>query len=199
MATSSPSCPELLPLSAYENVRAVSYPRLAFLSGALFFVLMTITQVDMLVWNAISGILFGLFFAKAMLWQLKRITRQLYDGSSPWIPPAPPGEYIARMASSQMRGHIAVGGHLYVGREAWVFMPHTKNLRAHREPMRWDRPGRLVLSTEPVRSRWVTIILGSKLPDRLGVSLGGFRDQFVVPDAQLAVFELQKIVAMSAQ
>jgi hypothetical protein len=33
-----------------------------------------------------------------------------------------------------MRGRLAVGGHLYVGRRALCFVPHTKNLKVHQTP-----------------------------------------------------------------
>lgn len=95
------------------------------------------------------------------------------------------------MACSLIRGRVAVGGHLYVGRDEWVFMPHKRNLSGHLNPIRWERPEGLSLSTEPVRSRWLRVVLGGNLPDRLVVSLGGLRDELVVPDAQLALTELR--------
>ncbi|HZS60522.1 MAG TPA: hypothetical protein VFA43_14710 [Gemmatimonadaceae bacterium] len=190
----------------YESVRP-DYRRIGIFCALGWFVGMTIMQLvtthDSLILilslNAVGAVFFGAVFALVMRRWMRRVMRELYDGTSPWMSPVPPGEYEARVMCSVMRGRIAVGGHLYVGRELWTFMPHTKNLRGHRDPMRWERPGRLVLSTEPIQSRWLTVILGSKTSDRLVVSLGGLRDQFVVPDAKLAVFELQKILSVSAQ
>ena len=188
--------PELLPLSAYEAVRNATIPRAAALAALFFFVAMTVTTthdslaVDLVI-NALGALLFWFLFAAGMRAMLARMTRQLYDGTSPWMPPPPPGEYQVRVASSLMRGRIAVGGHLYVGREKWVFVPHTKNLPQHRSIQHWERPDRISLSTEPVHSAWLQLVLG-KLPDRLVVSDGGLRDLLVVPEADHVRQELQR-------
>jgi hypothetical protein len=91
---SSPSCPELLPLSVYMNG----------LRGTTSVVLEI---------SAIAAIVFGLAFAIG-------IPRLLRHSIGP-----------------------VVGGHLYVG----PFVPHQNNP----DPVRWDRPEQLTLSTEPVR------------------------------------------------
>jgi hypothetical protein len=196
---SSPNVPELLPFSVYETSRNATIPRVA-LAGALFwFIAMTIEQVATtrdslgvtLIVNAFGALLFWLLLAIGIRWLLNRIVRQLYDGTSPWMPPMPPGQYDARLSCSVMRGITAVGGHLYVGRQEWVFVPHTKNLPRHRNPLHWEHPERLSLSTEPVRSAWLQLLLG-KLPDRLVISHAGLRDQLLVPDAQRVCEELDR-------
>jgi hypothetical protein len=90
-----------------------------------------------------------------------------------------------------------VGGHLYVGPENLVFVPHTKNLRRHRQPIHWKQPECLSVSTEPAQLWWLQKLVGARPTDRLVIADNGVRTLLAVPDAELVRAELE-VYLMSA-
>jgi hypothetical protein len=192
---------DLLPLSAYESSVAWNPQRVGIVAGVLFGIPMA-----MLIWRddpksglgaavataAVAAVLFGAFWPPAFRTLMGRLMRPIYEGDSRIVPSPPSGRYLARLMCSLMRGRIAVGGHLYVGPENWVFVPHTRNLRIHREPVRWEQPDRLSISTQPARLGWPGRLLGAEPTDRLVLANGESRDQFVVPDTEHTAAELKR-------
>jgi hypothetical protein len=84
--------------------------------------------------GVLGALLFGFGWAAWMRTGLLKMIRRLYAGDPALVPPPPPTGYQARLPASLMDGRIAVGGHLYVGSQTVCFVPHMKNLKAHRTP-----------------------------------------------------------------
>jgi len=191
---------QLLPLSAYEVTRSANFARLAFAMAVWWFVFRTIVDVataryglgETLIIDAVGAVVFGVLFAVAMHWSMDRQVTRLYEGRGA-IVPEPTGHYgyDFRVLCSLLRGRVRIGGHLYVGPENWVFVPHPKNRRSRRQPIRWEHPERIALSTEPAQLWWLQKFVGVRATDRLVVSDGGLRERFVVPDAQFVRDELE--------
>src|SRR3712207_2172362 len=131
---------ELLPLDAYEHAQQTSQLRTSLVMAALWGVPMTF--VILLDNDDVIGLIFRLVIAAAaalafgFLWTymftrgMRRLMRRIYQGDPRIVPPPPAGEYDYRFPCSYLvTPSMAVGGHLYVGPAALIFMPHRKNLR----------------------------------------------------------------------
>lgn len=173
---------ELQPLSAYENASGPSFVRSTAVLGLLWGIPMTMFMLRtkrgspafVIAVAAIGGLLFGGLLTILARFARRQLTQLVYHGVWPIVPAAPPGEYETRLMCRLKRGWLTLGGHLYVGDQAWVFVPHTRNGPFYRKPVRWDRPATLSLSTQ--RARWGR-------DDRLVLTDGERRAIFVVPNA----------------
>ena len=136
---------DLLPLSRYEaSVKGVAW-RSSLVMAALWGIPMTtflvISQGDLgLVASLSTGVLAALLFGFGWtLWMRRgmlRLIRRIYNGDPKIVPPAPAGPFDARLSCNLMLSkNFGVGGHLYLGEDRAVFMPHNRNLPKHRHPV----------------------------------------------------------------
>jgi hypothetical protein len=139
--------PELLPVEAYERQFPTNPLRVALFFGMIFGVLDAVFSLlggqrdpDILLMELATGLLKG--FVIGFIWffvfryMMQRLTRRIYHGDPGIVPPAPAGSYDYRLASNLVLGRsMSVGGHLYIGRETWTFVPHRRNLKRHQAPL----------------------------------------------------------------
>src|SRR5688572_27118278 len=78
------------------------------------------------------GVLWVNWFARDMT----RVAHRLYSGDPSIVPPPPAGRFDTRiMCNRLVTPRLAVGGHLYLGPEEWIFVPHRKNRRHDQAPL----------------------------------------------------------------
>lgn len=86
--------------------------------------------------GVVSALLFGVLWTALFRYGMRRFVRRVYDGDSKLVPSPPDGAFEARVPCNLLlTDKMAVGGHLYLGRDRSVFMPHNRNLRRHRNPV----------------------------------------------------------------
>jgi hypothetical protein len=139
---------------------------------------------------AVGALLFGSLVTMLARFATRQLTQHVYYCVWPIVPAAPPGQYDARLMCRMQRGRLTVGGHLYVGAEGWVFVPHTRNGPFYRRPVRWDRPTALSLSMQSARWSWFGWLFGLPRHDQLVLADGARRAVFVVPNAAHVVSAL---------
>lgn len=177
---------DLQPLSAYEKALGPMVVLSTIVVGLLWGIPMTLfmlhTHQGSLAFvatiGAIGGLVFGALVTMLARFATRQLNQQVYYGVWPLVPAAPAGEYDARLMCRLKHGRLSVGGHLYVGPESWVFVPHTKNGPFYRKPVRWDRPASLSFSTPR--------------HDRLVLADGEHRSVLVVPNAGAVVAALSE-------
>lgn len=139
--------PELLPIEAYEREFPASPLRVALFFGAFFGVWDAVISLlggerdpGIVVMELAKGLLAG--FVTGFLWffafqyLMRRLVRRIYHGDPRIVPVAPTGSYDYRLPCNLMLGRsMSVGGHLYIGRETWTFVPHRRNLKRHQAPL----------------------------------------------------------------
>lgn len=182
---------DVQPLSAYENSSGPNLVRSTLVLAVLWGIPMTMfmlrtnqgTPGFVIMVAAIGGLLFGGLVTMLARFATRQLTQLVYHCVWPIVPAAPPGEYDSRLMCRLKRGRMAVGGHLYVGNEGWVFVPHTRNGPFYRKPVRWERPTGFSLSTQRPRWGWFTWLFGLPAGDQLVLADGANRAVFVVPNA----------------
>jgi hypothetical protein len=182
---------DLQPLSAYEQSSGPNLVRSTLVLAVLWGIPMTMFMLRtnqgsvgfVVMVAAIGGLLFGGLVTMLARFATRQLTQLVYHCVWPIVPAAPSGEYEARLMCRLKRGRMAVGGHLYVGAEGWVFVPHTRNGPFYRKPVRWEQPAAFSLSTQ--RARWgaLTWLFGLPRGDQLVLANGANRAVFVVPNA----------------
>ena len=182
---------DLQPLSAYEKASGPSVVRSTLVLGLIWFIPMTMFMLRthqgsvgfVVTIGAIGALVFGSLVTMLARFATRQLTQLVYHGIWPIVPAAPPGQYDARLMCRLRRGRSAVGGHLYVGADGWVFVPHTRNGPFYRKPVRWERPAGLTFSTQ--RPRWggIAWLFGLPRSDQLVVTDGEVKAVFVVPNA----------------
>ncbi len=182
---------DLQPLSAYEDASGPSLLRSTLVLAVLWGIPMTMFMLRteqgtfgfVLLIAAAGGLLFGSLVTMLARFATRQLTQLVYHGVWPIVPAAPPGEYDARLMCRLSRGRLAVGGHLYIGGDAWVFVPHTRNGPLYRKPVRWDRPAGLSFTTQRPRWAWLGWLFGLRRDDQLVLTDGATRAFFIVPNA----------------
>jgi hypothetical protein len=182
---------DVQPFSAYENASGASTVRSTLILGLLWGVPMTLFMLRtnqgsvtfVVTIGAIGGLLFGALVTMLARFASRQLTLQVYHCVWPIVPAAPAGEYDARLMCRMMRGRFPVGGHLYIGSDAWVFVPHVRNGPFYRKPVRWEQPASLTLSTERPRWGWLGWLFGFARNDQLVFADGKNRSVFIVPNA----------------
>jgi hypothetical protein len=182
---------DLQPLSAYENASGPSIVRSTLVLGLLWGVPMTLFMLRtnqgsvgfVVAIGAIGALIFGSLVTMLARFATRQLTQQVYHCVWPIVPAAPPGEYDTRLMCRMLRGRFPVGGHLYIGAGAWVFVPHVRNGPFYRKPVRWERPAQLSFSTQRPRWSWLGWLFGVSQADRLVFADGDNRAVFVVPNA----------------
>jgi len=182
---------DLLPLSAYENASTPSFGRSTLVLGVLWGIPMTTFMLRthqgslgfVLVIAAIGALTFGALITMLARFARRQLTQQVYYCVWPIVPAAPPGQYEARLMCSLIRGRLPVGGHLYIGPEAWAFVPHARNGPLLRKAVRWEQPGRLSVFTQRPGWGWLAWLFGAPNNDQVVLADGDARAVLVVPDA----------------
>lgn len=190
------------PLSAYEHASAVGIVRPTLVLGLVWGIPMTMFMLRthqgsvgfVVTICAIGALLFGSLVTMLARFATRQLTQQVYHGIWPIVPAAPPGEYDARLMCRMKRGRLSIGGHLYVGAERWVFVPHTRNGPFYRRPVNWDRPAALSLSAAHPRRSWLSWLFGSTKVDHLVLSDGDRGAVFIAPNAADVVSALDTTV-----
>src|SRR5581483_155419 len=182
---------DLQPLAAYEQSAGPSFLRATVVLALLWAIPMTMFMMRtnqgspgfVITVAAVGGLLFGGLVTMLARFATRQLTQVVYHCVWPIVPAAPPGEYDARLMCRLKRGRMAVGGHLYVGNEGWVFVPHTRNGPLYRKPVRWERPAGFSLSTQRPRWGWLSWLFGLGRDDQLVLADGANRAVFTVPNA----------------
>jgi hypothetical protein len=182
---------DLLPLSAYEKASTVSFGRSTVVLGLLWGIPMTtfMLRTDqgspgfILAIGAIGALFFGSLVTMLAGFARRQLTQQVYYCVWPIVPAAPPGQYEARLMCSLVRGRLAVGGHLYIGPEAWAFVPHARNGPVMRKTVRWEQPSRLSVSAQRPAWGWIAWLFGMPMNDQVVLADGEGRAVLVVPNA----------------
>lgn len=182
---------DLQPLSAYENASGPSLVRSTLVLGLLWGIPMTMFMLRtnqgsvgfVVAIGAIGGLLFGSLVTILARFATRQLTQQVYHGVWPIVPAAPQGQYDARLMCRLRRGRLAVGGHLYVGAERWVFVPHARNGPLYRKPVRWERPLGFSFTTQPPQWSALAWLFGLPREDQLVLDEGENRAVFMVPNA----------------
>ena len=190
---------DLLPLSAYEAASTVRFGRSTLVLAVLWGVPMTTFMLrthqgslgEVLVIGAIGALIFGALITMLARFARRQLTQQVYHCMWPIVPAAPAGQYEARLMCSLIRGRLPVGGHLYLGHEAWAFVPHARNGPLLRKSVRWERPGRLTLFTQRPRWGWLAWLFGVPTTDQVVLADGEARSVVVVPNATDVVSALE--------
>jgi hypothetical protein len=92
--------------------------------------------VPALMIGIITGVLFGTLWTVWFRLAMRRFVRRVYHGDPKLVPQPPEGGFEARVPCNLLlTDKMAVGGHLYLGRDQSVFVPHNRNLRQHRSPV----------------------------------------------------------------
>jgi hypothetical protein len=126
---------DLLPLSAYENASTPSFGRSTVVLGLLWAIPMSTFMLQthqgslgfVLIIGAIGALIFGSLITMLARFARRQLTQAVYYCVWPIVPAPPPGQFEARLMCSLIRGRLPVGGHLYIGPEAWAFVPHARN------------------------------------------------------------------------
>jgi hypothetical protein len=189
---------DVLPLSAYNISRTWSTTRAGTVAGILWAIPMVFYlirglhgQVIKAVEIAATGaVVFGLLLAALMRVSVHTFFGRIYQGDRTLVTPPPEGAYDARLLCSVFRGRTAVGGILYLGSKDWVFTPHVRNRRVNLSWIRWERPDRIALSTEPAQLGWLAKLFGARPATRVVVFDGESRRVLVVPDVERVVADL---------
>lgn len=182
---------DLQPLSAYQNASTVGIVRPTLVLGLLWGIPMTMFMLRthqgtvgfVVAVCAIGAVLFGSLVTLLARFASRQLTQQVYYCVWPIVPAAPPGQYDARLMCRLKRGRLTIGGHLYIGAESWVFVPHTKNGPFYRQPVRWAQPAALSLSARDPRRSLLSWLFGSTPHDQLVISDGNRGAVFLVPNA----------------
>jgi hypothetical protein len=193
---------ELQPLAAYESASVLSFWRTTLVLAVLWGVPMTLFMLRthqgsvgfVVSIGVIGAILFGSTLTVLARFARRQLTRQVYHCVWPIVPAAPSGEYQARLMCSLIRGQLAVGGHLYVGRDAWTFVPHVRNGPLYRKPVRGEHPARLSLAAQPPRWGWLARLFGAAPGDQLVLADGQSQSTFVVPNAADVASSLERYI-----
>jgi uncharacterized membrane protein YeaQ/YmgE (transglycosylase-associated protein family) len=197
---------DLQPLAAYESASALSFWRTTVVLAVLWGVPMTMFMLRthqgslgfVVSIGVIGALIFGSLLTMLARFARRQLTRQVYYCVWPIVPAAPSGDYHARLMCSMMRGRLAVGGHLYVGQDAWAFVPHVRNGPLYRKAVRWERPHRLSLSTQRPRWGWLARLFGAAPSDQLVVADGQSHACFVVPNAADVALKLRGYIGQHA-
>ena len=182
---------DLQPLSAYENASRLNFGRSMLVLGLLWGIPMTMFMLRthqgslgfVLVIGAAGALVFGALITMLARFAKRQLTQHVYYCVWPIVPAAPPGQYEIRLMCSLIRRRMAVGGHLYIGHEAWTFVPHTRNGPLYRKPVRWDQPSRLAVSTQRRRWGWLEWLFGLPTHDQVVLATGESRWVIAVPNA----------------
>jgi hypothetical protein len=79
------------------------------------------------------GVLWVNWFARDMM----RLAHRLYSADPSIVPSPPAGRFDTRiMCNRLVTPRLAIGGHLYLGPDEWIFVPHRKNRRQDQSPLR---------------------------------------------------------------
>lgn len=162
---------DVLPLEAYLSTIETTYTwRLALSMSVLwgipmllFTLWMTSGSVGLVFPLGIMGLAsfgFGFIWTRLMRSMMRKLVRRLYEADPALVPPPPAGEFRCRLMCSLLVSRIAVGGHLYAGPAAWIFVPHMKNLKQHRDATALWTSGELQLTTKPAPMRNIARVLG---------------------------------------
>ena len=202
----------LQPLKAYTEGSAAVWARQAWLAGVAFGAAMAIltpwiapgegrtraTTVAALVAFAGGGSLCGFTWSRWMMRSMRRMTERLYDGSPPFAVDAPAGAYRYRLpASLRTSDRFAIGGVLFLGRGAMVFVPHRLNLSSHRQPINVLIEGEVGVEAIPQRSTAIRRVLFGDLPALVRVSCNGQSWLFLVPWPEDTAQKIHDVIAGS--
>ena len=103
---------------------------MAFTAGS------TIGFIPIIIIGAIGAAFFGIAWTAWFRSSMRGLIRRIHEGDPKIVPPPPPGNYASRIMCSMLRtSRVSVGGHLYVAKGRWVFVPHRKNLKVHQAPI----------------------------------------------------------------
>lgn len=139
----------------------------------------------------IGAALFGFLWTRLMRRTMGRLLARLHAGDSKLVPPPPPGHWDARLLCSLVR-RIVIGGHLYVGPDAWVFVPHRKNLAVHQAPVALGPPDQLSVSLIHLRPNALLRLMVPGPIRRVRVAGPGGEHLLVVPEADWVAERLQQ-------
>jgi len=182
---------DLLPFSAYEKASTVSFGRSTVVLGLLWGIPMTTFMLrthqgslgSVLLGGAIGALVFGSLITMLARFARRQLTQAVYYCVWPIVPAAPPGQYEARLMCSLIRGRLPVGGHLYIGPQAWTFVPHARNGPVMRKTVRWEQPSRLSVATQRPRWGWIAWLFGVPTNDQVVLADGEAQAVLVVPNA----------------
>ncbi|HEU0078786.1 MAG TPA: hypothetical protein VFQ76_14125 [Longimicrobiaceae bacterium] len=195
--------PELLPLEAYESYPVGSPLQAALIFGVFFAVWDAVVSLlggehapGIILTEMAGGLLAGLitgfiwFFAFRAL--MRRLLRRIYHGDPRIVPPAPAGSYDYRLAGNLMLSRsMSAGGHLYIGRETWTFVPHRRNLKRHQTPLSIPAAPPPAVEAVDVPLRGVTRILLKGLVRQVHVRTSSTTHRFVTPDPEAVAARLR--------
>lgn len=137
---------EFIPREAYEEELGPARRRMALVMAALWGVPMTLYSmltadngleaIVALVVGVPAALAFGFLWTWTMTLGARRMLRRVYRGDPRTVPAPPAGVYEYRFPCSYLPSlSLAVGGHLYLARGVWTFVPHRRNLKRHQTPV----------------------------------------------------------------
>jgi hypothetical protein len=193
---------ELLPIEAYLPPSRPFPWRTALVMAFLWGVPMTTVLLVsegseelglpvVLVTGTMGGLLFGILWTGSFWRSILHLTRRVYNADPRMVPQPPPGDYDFRLACSYLASrHISIGGHLYIGEEDWVFVPHRKNLKRHRTPRTIRRNTITQVDAGSLPPTVFARLFSSEPDQRLLVRTDGEESRFRVPHAEKVASEL---------
>jgi hypothetical protein len=164
---------DLLPLDAYERTPTIAFWRTALVTAAMWALaialLVVVTTQSTHGLGALLGIIavpavaFGVLVTSWIRRIIRKRSRRLYRTDPAVVPPAPSGHFDYRLMCSVMTSpRFSVGGHLYIGHESWVFVPHRWNLPAHRSQIVIQPTTGVVLERPTVGPWWLARFLANR-------------------------------------
>lgn len=144
----------------------------------------------------IGSAMFGILWTRGMRREMGGMVARLHAGDPELVPAPPPGRFDARLLCTLVR-RLAIGGHLYVGSDAWVFVPHRKNLAAHQAPVALGRPDELSVSVIQIRPNALVRLMVRGPIRRVRVAGPAGEHLLVVPDPEGVAERLRRFATMS--
>jgi len=200
---------DLLPLEAYERTPTIAFWRTALLTAAMWALAITLLVVvtewsvhglgRLLGFIAVPALAFGVLLTFWIRRTIRKRSRRLYRTEPAVVPPAPSGHFDYRLMCSVMTSpRFSVGGHLYIGRESWVFVPHRWNLPAHRSQIVIQPATGLVLERPAVGPWWLARFLAKRPLPTLRVRSAGTDLTIQAPELEHVSGTLQRYLAGGA-
>src|SRR6266566_25028 len=185
---------DLLPLEAYERTPTIAFWRTALLTAAMW--ALAITLLVVVTERSVHGLGRLTFWIRRTI---RKRSRRLYRTEPAVVPPAPSGHFDYRLMCSVMTSpRFSVGGHLYIGRESWVFVPHRWNLPAHRSQIVIQPATGLVLERPAVGPWWLARFLAKRPLPTLRVRSAGTDLTIQAPELEHVSGTLQRYLAGGA-
>jgi hypothetical protein len=192
---------DMLPLEAYERPFVGPIRRTVLVMAALWGIPMTLLIVHStyqslgvtlpLVIGVLAGLLFGVLWTRSFRRRMRKFLRRLHEADPALVPPPPAGVFHCRVGCSFVPDRrIAVGGHLYAGPGAWVFVPHRKNLPRHRAPIILPISADLTLTPHTTPQRGIARLLTTAPVQSLEVCSGGSSVRLLVPEPEVVAARL---------